>query len=135
MSALLLRAGWAAALASPTSTPHYPQTNEPAFPIILEQRQQYLAANFSSVPGLAGQPQPMLDPPALIPFNSQQDSRDLGYFGSFSRYLRTWLQLQDCAAYPWPNTTWSPGYMGGYSTTPPPPPTWPSSARRTTWGR
>lgn len=34
----------------------------------------------------------------------------MGYFGSLSRYLRTWLSLQHCADYPWPPFAWSPGH-------------------------
>lgn len=46
--------------------------------------------------------------PWLIPFNSADDTAETGYIGSLSRNMRTWLQLQDCAAHPWPNGTWSP---------------------------
>jgi hypothetical protein len=39
--------------------------------------------------------------------------------GSMSRYLRTWLSLQDCASQPWPPYDWSPGHTQA-STQPPP---------------
>lgn len=32
--------------------------------------------------------------PAVVPFNSEYDERPTGYFGSMSRYLRTWLAVQ-----------------------------------------
>lgn len=32
--------------------------------------------------------------PAVVPFNSEYDERPSGYFGSMSRYLRTWLAVQ-----------------------------------------
>lgn len=32
--------------------------------------------------------------PAVVPFNSAYDDRSTGYFGSMSRYMRTWLAVQ-----------------------------------------
>lgn len=32
--------------------------------------------------------------PWVIPFNSAYDAHDTGYFGSKSRYMRSWLALQ-----------------------------------------
>jgi penicillin V acylase-like amidase (Ntn superfamily) len=95
-------------------------SNEPAWPLMTEWRDQWMAYNFSQAPGISWFPYPATGVPAVVPFNSAYDERPTGYFGSMSRYLRTWLAVQNCSAYPWPSDgVWSPGAANA-SVEPPP---------------
>lgn len=82
-------------------------TNEPSYPEIVQQREAWLKANFSGLPGVTPAPLPTL--PAVIPFNSGVDNKRIGDWGSTARNLRLWLTLQNCSSYPWPHYSWSPG--------------------------
>lgn len=86
-------------------------TNEPAWPLMLQQHEAYRKYNFSGVPGVPEKSNPP-NLPLVIPFNSAVDSKEGGYFGSESRNLRLMFQIENCEKYPWVDQGWSPGYTG-----------------------
>ncbi|KAI7845267.1 hypothetical protein COHA_001309 [Chlorella ohadii] len=89
-------------------------TNEPSFPDMQAWMAAYKKYDFNSVPGIANAPAVPWVKPELIPFNSANDAKDTGYFGSQSRFLRLSMQSENCSSWAWPNATWSPnGASGG----------------------
>jgi len=57
-------------------------TNEPSFPDMQAWMAAYKKYDFNSVPGIANAPAVPWVKPELIPFNSANDAKDTGYFGS-----------------------------------------------------